>query len=399
MKVLADFLRPKKLDDVIGQDHLIGPGKILTNLVKNKKIFSMIFYGKPGIGKTSIAYAISSELGFRTKFLNATINKKEDFDIAIEEAKFYGEVILVVDEIHRMNKDKQDLLLPYVENGTIILIGLTTSNPYHKINPAIRSRVQIFELHELNTTDIEKVLNKAVKELDNIKINDDAIKLIATLSSGDARSALNLLEISYYSTENHEISIDTIKKINSKPVLFHDKNEDGHYDILSALQKSIRGSDVDATIHYIARLIEVGDLDSIYRRLSVIAYEDIGLANPGIGPRLDAAINAAERVGLPEARIPLAEIAIEMALSPKSNSAYIALDNALNDIHKGNVKSIPNHIKNGSPDYKYPHNYKKSWVKQEYLPDNLKGTKYYIPKNNLVENNLNKVHKEMRDEK
>ena len=399
MKVLADFLRPKKLDDVIGQDHLIGPGKILTNLVKNKKIFSMIFYGKPGIGKTSIAYAISSELGFRTKFLNATINKKEDFDIAIEEAKFYGEVILVVDEIHRMNKDKQDLLLPYVENGTIILIGLSTSNPYHKINPAIRSRVQIFELHELNTTDIEKVLNKAVKELDNIKINDDAIKLIATLSSGDARSALNLLEISYYSTENHEISIDTIKKINSKPVLFHDKNEDGHYDILSALQKSIRGSDVDATIHYIARLIEVGDLDSIYRRLSVIAYEDIGLANPGIGPRLDAAINAAERVGLPEARIPLAEIAIEMALSPKSNSAYIALDNALNDIHKGNVKSIPNHIKNGSPDYKYPHNYKKSWVKQEYLPDNLKGTKYYIPKNNLVENNLNKVHKEMRDEK
>ena len=311
MKVLADYLRPKKLGDVIGQDHLIGENKILTNLVKNKKIFSMIFYGKPGIGKTSIAYAISAELGLRTKFLNATINKKEDFDTAIEEAKFYGDLILVVDEIHRMNKDKQDILLPYVENGTIILIGLTTSNPYHKINPAIRSRCQIFELHELKESDIVKVLKKATNDLENIKIDDETLEYIATLSGGDVRSALNLLEISYYSTKDYIVNIDIVKSINTKPVFFHDKNEDGHYDVLSALQKSIRGSDVDATIHYIARLIEVGDLDSIYRRLSVIAYEDIGLANPGIGPRLDAAINAAERVGLPEARIPIAEIAVE----------------------------------------------------------------------------------------
>jgi len=399
MKVLADYIRPQKLDDIIGQNHLIGDDKILTNLVKNKKLFSMILYGKPGIGKTSIASVLSAELGLRTKFLNATINRKEDFDTAIEEAKFYGDLILVVDEIHRMNKDKQDILLPYIENGTIILIGLTTSNPYHKINPAIRSRVQIFELHELNQEDIIKVLNKAITYLEDIKINEETIKYIASLSNGDVRSALNLLEISYYSSKNHEINIDIIKKINSKPVFFHDKNEDGHYDVLSALQKSIRGSDVDATIHYIARLIEAGDLDSIYRRLSVIAYEDIGLANPGIGPRLDAAINAAERVGLPEARIPIAEIAIEMALSPKSNSAYLALDNALNDIHKGFSGSIPKHIKNGSPDYKYPHDYKNSWVKQEYLPEKLQGAKYYYPKNNLVETNLNKVHKEMRDEK
>jgi len=399
MKVLADFLRPKKLDDVVGQDHLIGENKILTNLVKNKKMFSMIFYGKPGIGKTSIASALSTELGLRTKFLNATINKKEDFDAAIEEAKFYGDIILIVDEIHRMNKDKQDILLPYIENGMIILIGLTTSNPYHKINPAIRSRLQIFELHELNNKDIFKVLKKAVKELENINVDDETLNYIASLSSGDVRSALNLLEISYYSTTDHKLTIDTVKNINSKPAFFHDKNEDGHYDVLSALQKSIRGSDVDATIHYVARLIEAGDLDSIFRRLSVIAYEDIGLANPGIGPRLDAAINAAERVGLPEARIPIAEIAIEMALSPKSNSAYLALDSALNDIHKGLSGSIPSHIKNGSPDYKYPHNYKNDWIEQEYLPEKLKGVKYYRPKNNLVENNLNKVHKEMRNGK
>lgn len=396
MKVLADYMRPKKLDDIVGQDHLIGENKIITNLVKNKKIFSMIFYGKPGIGKTSIANAISAELGIRTKFLNATINKKEDFDNAIEEAKFYGDLILVIDEIHRMNKDKQDILLPYIENGTIILIGLTTSNPYHKINPAIRSRSQIFELHELKTEDIKMVLKKAEKHLENIKIDDEALSYIATLSSGDVRSALNLLEIAYYSTTDYQVTKEVIENINSKPVFFHDKNEDGHYDVLSALQKSIRGSDVDATLHYIARLIEAGDLDSIYRRLSVIAYEDIGLANPGIGPRLDAAINAAERVGLPEARIPIGEIAIEMALSPKSNSAYLGINNALNDIRKGDVGNVPAHIKNGSPDYKYPHDYKNDWVKQEYLPEKLKGAKYYKPKNNLVEKNLNKVHDDMQ---
>ena len=399
MEILADILRPKKLDDVVGQNHLVGNNKIISNLVKNKKIFSMIFYGKPGIGKTSLAVAIVSELNIRYKMLNATVNNKADFDLAIEEAKMYGELVLIIDEIHRMNKDKQDLLLPYIENGTIILIGLTTSNPYHKINPAIRSRCQIFELLELTVDDIIKGLNKGIKKLENIKIDNKTLEYIATLASGDLRYALNLLEMAYYSTNDGKVTTETIKMINSKPVFFHDKNEDGHYDVLSALQKSIRGSDVDAALHYLARLIVAEDLDSIYRRLSVIAYEDIGMANPGIGPRLMAAISASELVGLPEARIPLGQIVVEMALSPKSNSSHLALDEALNDIYKGNTGNVPDNIKTNSKDYLYPHNYPNSWVKQEYLPDNLKGRIYYQPKNNKIENNLNKLHEEMKEEK
>ena len=398
MEILADKLRPQKLSDVIGQNHLVGPGKILSNLVNNKRLFSLILYGKPGIGKTSIAAALVTELNMRYKFMNATINNKNDFDTAIAEAKMYGEMVLIIDEIHRMNKDKQDLLLPYIENGTIILIGLTTSNPYHKINPAIRSRCQIFELHELTIKDIATGLKKACSFLENINIDEETLNYIANLASGDLRSALNLLEMAYYSTCDGKISLETIKGINSKPVFFHDKGGDGHYDVLSALQKSIRGSDVDAALHYLARLIEAEDLDSIYRRLSVIAYEDIGMANPGIGPRVMAAISASELVGLPEARIPLGQIVVEMALSPKSNSSHMALDAALNDIHKGNTGNVPPNIKTNSSEYLYPHNYPNSWVKQEYMPINLKGKKYYLTKDNKIEQNLYKIYKEMRNE-
>ena len=398
MEILADKLRPQKLSDVIGQNHLVGPGKILSNLVNNKRLFSLILYGKPGIGKTSIATALVTELNMRYKFMNATINNKNDFDTAIAEAKMYREMVLIIDEIHRMNKDKQDLLLPYIENGTIILIGLTTSNPYHKINPAIRSRCQIFELHELTIKDIATGLKKACSFLENINIDEETLNYIANLASGDLRSALNLLEMAYYSTCDGKISLETIKGINSKPVFFHDKDGDGHYDVLSALQKSIRGSDVDAALHYLARLIEAEDLDSIYRRLSVIAYEDIGMANPGIGPRVMAAISASELVGLPEARIPLGQIVVEMALSPKSNSSHMALDAALNDIHKGNTGNVPPNIKTNSSEYLYPHNYPNSWVKQEYMPSNLKGKKYYLPKDNKIEQNLYKIYKEMRNE-
>ena len=399
MKLLANDKRPTKLSEIIGQQHLVSKDKVLYNLVKNKKLFSMILYGKPGIGKTSIANALVSELKCNHRFLNATINKKEDFDIVIEEAKMYGEMVVIVDEIHRMNKDKQDLLLPHIESGLIILIGLTTSNPYHKINPAIRSRCHIFELHELSSDDIKNGLKKITKDLEGIKITNEVLEIIARSSSGDYRSAINLLELAYNSSKDHNITKEMLQELNVKPVFFHDKNEDGHYDVLSALQKSIRGSDVDASLHYLARLITAGDLDSIYRRLAVIAYEDIGLANPGIGPKIMAAIEASELVGLPEARIPLGTIVTEMALSPKSNSAHLALDEALNDINKGNTGNVPDHIKTSSKTYLYPHNYKNSYVKQDYLPKNLLGKKYYHKKDNKYEENLNRIYKEMKGEK
>ena len=393
MEPLAIQLRPKKIEDIIGQQHLIGKNQILYNLVKNKKIFSMILYGKPGIGKTTIAQAICEELGLRYRCLNAVINTKKDFDIVIEEAKMYGNMIVVMDEIHRMNKDKQDLMLPYLENGLITLIGMTTSNPYHKINPAIRSRCQIFELKELEKKDIVEALNRCIKKdiLKNIKIDEESINYIAKCSGGDLRYAYNLLELAYYSTNDQIINLELLKKINNKPTSFYDNNEDGHYDVISAFQKSIRGSDVNAALYYLACLIEAEDLDIIYRRMSVIAYEDIGLANPNMGPRVDACINACERLGLPEARIPLAVMVIDLALSPKSNSAYTGLALALKDIEKGNYYSVPNHIKTNSPDYKYPHDYPNNWVNQEYLPPKLKNRKYYIPKNNKYENQLEKV--------
>lgn len=393
-KPLAIKLAPNSLSEVIGQKHLIGEGKILTNLVKNKKLFSMILYGKPGIGKTSIANALVKDLNVRYRFLNATINTKKDLDVVIEEAKLYDGIVLIMDEIHRLNKDKQDVLLPQLESGLITLIGMTTSNPYHAINPAIRSRCQLFELQELDTTDIVEGLKRAIKhpDLTGIDIDDKSINLIAKLAGNDLRYAYNLLEISYYSTDDKKITEEKIRTINNKPAFFSDKNGDGHYDLLSAFQKSIRGSDVDASLHYLGRLIIEGDLDSIYRRMSVIAYEDIGLANPAIGPRVDAAINAAERVGLPEARIPLGTIVTEMALSPKSNTAHIALDKAIEDIENGNVGNVPNHIKTSSTEYKYPHDYKGAYVVQQYLPDKIKNKKYYTPKDIGYEKQIKEIY-------
>lgn len=382
-KPLALKLAPNSIDEVIGQKHLLGEGKILRNLVRNKRLFSMILYGKPGIGKTSIANAIVRDLGVRYRFLNATSNNKHDFDVVVEEAKMYDGIVLIMDEIHRLNKDKQDLLLPNLESGLITLIGMTTSNPFHAINPAIRSRCQLFELKELETEDIIEGLSKAIKhpDLEGIEIDEESIAYIANLAGNDLRYAYNLLEVAFYSSLDKKITMEHLKNINNKPAFYHDKDGDGHYDVLSGFQKSIRGSDVDASLHYLARLIASGDLDSIYRRLSVIAYEDIGLANPSIGPKVMAAIHAAELVGLPEARIPLGTIVIEMTLSPKSNTAHLALDTALSDVETGRCGPIPEYLRGGgTKDYKLPHDYPGSYVVQQYLPDNLKHKKYYHPK-------------------
>ena len=392
-ELLSIKLRPKKLEDIIGQEHLVGENKVIYNLVKNKKLFSMILYGHPGIGKTSIATAIAEELGMRYRSLNAVVNNKKDFDIVIEEAKLYDGLIVIVDEIHRLNKDKQDILLPYLESGVITLIGMTTSNPYHAINPAIRSRCQLFELKDLTSDDIKKGIDKAIESnyLEGLTITEEAKNYLASISGTDLRYAYNTLEVAYYSEEDKNITLDTLTKISNRTNSLFDKNADGYYNVISAFQKSIRGSDVNAALHYLARLIDAEDLDIIVRRLSVIVYEDIGLANPSMGPRVDAAINAALRLGLPEARIVLSEIVIELALSPKSNSAEMAIDKALEDIRTKNIGDVPNHLKNPSSEYKYPHNYKNDYVRQQYLPDSLLGSRYYIPKDNKNE----RVYKEI----
>ncbi len=400
--LLAQKLAPKTINGVIGQKHLLGENKILRNLVENKKLFSMILYGKPGIGKTSIALAMVNDLGVRYRMLNATINNKKDFDVVVEEAKVYDDgIVLIMDEIHRMNKDKQDLLLPQLESGRITLIGMTTSNPYHAINPAIRSRCHLFELHELSSDEIIEGLEKACisEYLKGIEIDKDAILQIASLSGRDLRYAYNLLEMAYFSTKDQKVTLDVIKSINSKPVIFHDKDGDGYYDVLSALQKSIRGSDVNASLHYLARLIEAEDLDSIFRRLSVIAYEDIGLANPNIGSHVMAAIHAANLVGLPEARIPLGTLVAEMALSPKSNTAHLALDRALSDLETGKCGNVPDHIKTTSTTYLYPHDFPNHWISQQYLPDNMVNKKYYHPSSMGMEKSFKQVYENIEKQK
>ncbi|MGN7942476.1 replication-associated recombination protein A [Virgibacillus sp. 6R] len=394
-------MRPKKLEDIIGQEHLVGKGKIIYRMVKAKHLSSMILYGPPGIGKTSIATAIAGSTGTAFRKLNAVVNNKKDMEIVVEEAKMSGKVILILDEVHRLDKAKQDFLLPHLEDGKIILIGATTSNPYHAINPAIRSRCQIFELHPLNEEHLKQALLRALQDEENgfgkqkIELIDEALHHFATSCGGDVRSALNALELAIISTDENEkgtkiIDLATAEECLQKKSFVHDKDGDAHYDVLSAFQKSIRGSDVNAALHYLGRLIEAGDLVSINRRLLVIAYEDIGLANPQAGPRTLSAIEATERLGFPEARIPLANAVIELCLSPKSNSAYQALDRAIADIRSGRAGEIPLHLKDAhyqgakslgrGVDYLYPHDFENGWVKQQYLPDNLKDKVYYEPK-------------------
>jgi len=397
MELLAEKLRPKLLKDIIGQHHLIGENKILNNLVKNKKIFNMIFYGKSGIGKTTIALTLMNELGFRYRLLNATINSKKDFEIVFEEAKMYEDLILIIDEIHRMNKDKQDLLLSFIESGKLTLIGLTSSNPFHAINPAIRSRCQMIELKEITEEDILEGIEKVKNIYIDIDLTEETKKHIARISGGDLRYTYNLIEFCYNSF-GPSFTIEDISTINNRANFYHDKNEDGYYNLISAFQKSIRGSDVDASLHYLARLIEAGDFDILYRRMLVIAYEDIGLANPSLPPRVLSAIEAAERIGPPELNKPLTYAVIDMALSPKSNTTEIAYMAAINDLRKNNVGRVPEHITTTSKNYKYPHNYKNNYVKQQYLPDNIKNSKYYIPGKNKYEEAMYNFNSKLKEE-
>ncbi|KKK33100.1 recombinase RarA [Mesobacillus campisalis] len=401
VKPLAFRMRPRTIDEVIGQRHLVSEGKIIYRMVQARQLSSMILYGPPGIGKTSIASAIAGSTNYAFRTLNAVTNNKKDMEIVAAEAKMSGKVILLLDEVHRLDKAKQDFLLPYLENGMITLIGATTSNPYHAINPAIRSRCQIFELKPLEPDEIKTALLRALQDKERglgnyqAEVSPEALEHFANASNGDVRSSLNALELAVLSTKPDAggqifIDVGTAEECMQKKSLAHDKDGDAHYDVLSGFQKSIRGSDVNAALHYLGRLIEAGDLVSISRRLLVIAYEDVGLANPQAGARTLAAIETAERVGFPEARIPLANAVIELCLSPKSNSAYLAIDAALSDIRAGKSGEVPDHLRDAhyksakelgrGIGYLYPHDYEGGWVKQQYLPDKLKGKVYFKPK-------------------
>ncbi|MEW9500531.1 replication-associated recombination protein A [Jeotgalibacillus marinus] len=401
IKPLAFRMRPRTINEMIGQKHLVGEGKIIRRMVLAKQLSSMILYGPPGIGKTSIASAIAGSTQYAFRTLNAVTNNKKDMEIVVQEAKMSGKVILLLDEVHRLDKTKQDFLLPYLENGMITLIGATTSNPYHAINPAIRSRCQIFELHPLSIEDITIAIKRALTDEERgfgkiqVELADQALTHFATGSNGDVRSALNALELAVKSTAGKDdgiivITVDIAEECLQKKSFSHDKDGDAHYDVMSAFQKSIRGSDVNASLHYLGRLVEAGDLPTIARRLIVIAYEDVGLASPQAGARTLAAIESAERLGFPEGRIPLANAVIELCLSPKSNSSISAIDAALSDIRAGKSGVVPEHLKDAhykgakelgrGLDYQYPHNFPSGWVKQQYLPDTIKNARYYEPK-------------------
>ncbi|MBF0713436.1 replication-associated recombination protein A [Gemella sp. GH3] len=400
MQSLTSKLRPKRLEEVVGQEHLIGENKILTKIISSNNMFSFILYGAPGTGKTTIASALANELDYKFKILNAVNCSKKDLTNVIEESKRFKKVILLLDEFHRLTKPMQDILLPEIEFDNIYVIGCTTQNPYHSVAPAIRSRLKIFELKQLNQTNIYNYLKNIVTNEEifnkNVTITDEVLRQISIDCSGDMRFAITTLDIIYNTAKNEEtITIEMFNNLSLGVYKNYDDNGDYFYDTISAFQKSIRGSDVNASLYYLALLIDSGDLDTICRRLSVIAYEDIGLANPNIGPFVDSAINSAKMLGFPEARIPLANIVIQLALSVKSNSAIVAIDNALDTIKRNPKFNIPSHLRDNhyigadklgnGLGYKYPHNYPNNYVQQQYLPNNLINSNFYTP--NLTNKN------------
>lgn len=396
-------MRPQKLEEVAGQKDVIGKNTPLYKMIVNGHVPSMLLYGEPGIGKTSLAYAIAGTSNLPFIALNATRSGKKDIEDVVAESRITGKVLLFLDEIHRFNKLQQDALLPHVESGAIVLIGATTENPFHDVNPAIRSRCgEIKQLKRLSSEDLLTLVQRALRDEHKglgrltIQISEEQQMKIADSANGDARKALTILEsvVSASDEENGIIIVEDalLQNLVERIGVFGDKKGSHFYNLLSALQKSVRGSDVNAAMYYLAHLLENGDLVAVSRRLLVMAYEDIGMANPAVGAHVLSSIQAAERLGLPEARIPLANAVVEMCLSEKSNSAYKAIDAAIASIHAGKVGDIPSHLRDthyagaaalGHEGYLYPHNTPigsfGGWVNQTYLPDNLIGTKFYEP--------------------
>ena len=376
---LAFKLRPAKLDDVLGQEHLTGENMLLRRCVEQKRLFSMILYGPPGCGKTTLAIALASELHLPYRMFNAVTGNKKDLVTLFEEAKLFPGLIIIIDEIHRLNKDKQDLLLPHIESGLITVIGATTSNPYFSINPAIRSRCHLLEVKPLTKDDITKAIYNALSSPDGynntITIDESAVKLIANNSNGDLRYAYNILEVCALGCQNNHIDPDLVKKYSPLVNMSMDHDDDGHYDAVSALQKSIRGSDVNAALY----------MDSIERRLTVIAYEDIGLANPAAAARMVTAIEAAKKVGFPEGMIPLGVAVIDLALSPKSRSGVDAIHKAY-DIASSKPADVPIYLRltpvGLADEEKYDYGAKDKWHLIQYLPDELKDEQFYVPNTN-----------------